>query len=68
MIFITACKSKIAPYNPFMILLGYSYYKIKTKNGVILNFISKSRYRTTSGVYVFDARRNDNYTFVEIEE
>lgn len=51
--------------NPLFILPGYDVYKIKTRNGLSVLLISKSKYRTAKDISANSVYRIDNALFID---
>ena len=64
-IFIFTFLSQALYFNPFLLLFGYKFYAVKTKNGVSLFLISRHDYKRPGDIEIAKARRVNNYTFIE---
>lgn len=56
--------SQINYFNPLFLILGYTFYNIKTKNGLSILFISKSKYRRAKDVSFKEVYRINDFTFI----
>lgn len=52
-------------FNPLFLLFGFDFYNITTKNGAVVFLISRNGYKTPSNIEISQARRINNYTFIE---
>ena len=51
-------------FNPLFLILGYKFYKVKTKGGLSLLLISKLDYKKASDVSAKKVYRINNFTFI----
>ncbi|MDF4810936.1 hypothetical protein P3536_24165, partial [Vibrio parahaemolyticus] len=52
-------------FNPLFLLFGFDFYNITTKNGAVVFLISRHSYKTPASIDISQARRINNYTFIE---
>jgi hypothetical protein len=64
-LFIFTFLSQALYFNPLFLVFGYEFYNIRTKNGTVIFLISREKYKKPDDVEIFEARRINNYTFIE---
>ena len=52
--------------NPLLLLIGYKYYNISTRNGVKLFLISRKELRSSQEVELGDLRRINDMSYIDI--
>lgn len=65
-LFIFTFLSQALYFNPLFLIYGYDFYNIETKNGAGIFLISKTRYKKPIDVYIKEASRINEYTFIEV--
>ncbi|HHF2595226.1 TPA: hypothetical protein ACPJU1_002021, partial [Haemophilus influenzae] len=55
-------------FNPFLLILGYKFYKIKTKGGLSLLLISKKEFKKSSEVIIEKVYRINNSTYIDTQK
>lgn len=67
---VESVESKVnTPYfNPTLLLLGYKYYRVVTRNGKVIALISRRTYLVPADVDVDRAYRLSNCTYIEVEK
>lgn len=64
-LFVFTFLSQAIYFNPLLLLFGYEFYNIKTKNGTAIFLISRHQYKQPSDIEIASAYRINNYTFIE---
>ena len=55
-------------FNPFLLILGYKFYKIKTKRGLSLLLISKKEFKKSNEVIIEKVYRINNSTYIDTQK
>lgn len=55
-------------FNPFLLILGYKFYKIKTKTGLSLLLISKKEFKKSNEVIIEKVYRINNSTYIDTQK
>ena len=55
-------------FNPFLLILGYKFYKIKTKGGLSLLLISKKEFKKSDEVIIEKVYRINNSTYIDTQK
>jgi len=64
-LFVFTLLSQALYFNPLFLIFRYEFYNIKTKNGTSIFLISRHQYKKPDDVDILEARRINNYTFLE---
>lgn len=64
-LFIFTFLSQALYFNPLFLVFGYEFYNVKTKSGAHAFIISKKKYKIPNEIVIINARRINNYTFME---
>ncbi|MBD2795765.1 hypothetical protein ID856_04345 [Xenorhabdus sp. 18] len=64
-LFVFTFLSQALYFNPLFLLFGFDFYNITTKNGAVVFLISRNSYKTPCSISITEARRINNYTFIE---
>lgn len=64
-LFMFTLRSQALYFNPLFLLFGFDFYNISTKNGAVVFLISRHSYKAPNDVDIPQARRINNYTFIE---
>lgn len=64
-LFLFTFLSQALYFNPLFLVFGYDFYNITTKNGAVIFLISRNGYKTPKNIDIPQARRINNYTFIE---
>jgi len=64
-LFVFTFFSQALYFNPLFLIFRYEFYNIKTKNGTAIFLISRHQYKRPDDVEISEARRINNYTFLE---
>jgi len=65
-IFVFTFISQRKLFNPLLLLIGYKYYNISTRNGVKLFLISRKELRSSQEVELGDLRRINDMSYIDI--
>jgi hypothetical protein len=55
-------------FNPFLLILGYKFYKIKTNRGLSLLLISKKEFKKSNEVIIEKVYRINNSTYIDTQK
>ena len=55
-------------FNPFLFILGYKFYKIKTNRGLSLLLISKKEFKKSNEVIIEKVYRINNSTYIDTQK
>lgn len=64
-LFVFTFLSQALYFNPLFLLFGFDFYNITTKNGSVIFLISRQSYKIPTDIEIPQARRINNYTFIE---
>lgn len=64
-LFIFTFRSQALYFNPLFLLYGYEFYNITTASRASIFLISREKYKIPNDVVISNARRINNYTFID---